>query len=338
MPAMRKVRGLLVALLVQGLVVLLLLEVAGRALDPVGISYYPETARFYDDLELGGPLGYRLPAGMDGRYWGTAVRTNSLGMRDRELGPKQSGEHRVMLLGDSVIFSLGVEYEDSIPALLEQRLNAGGGNRYRVLNMGVPSYNTEQELIQLETLGLGLQPDAVALMFVPNDIERAMWVYEKRSDPIANLAQRSYAASLLFVTARQFRQAIGGRGGDEAGESAGPARLPPARRAAIEDALSRMTRLLAAQGVPFVVVSRGSPGDAHLDMLREASASSGFRFELLDAEADPHRTSADPMALMVSRTNTHCNARGCDAIATSLERILRDNGMLGAAAPGASGL
>jgi hypothetical protein len=204
--------------------------------------------------------------------------------------------------------------------------------------MGVPSYNTEQELIQLETLGLALQPDAVVLMFVPNDIERAMWVYEKRSDPIANLAQRSYAASLLFVTARQFRQVIGGRGGDEAGESAGTAKLPPARRAAIEDALSRMTRLLAAQGVPFVVVSRGSPGDAHLDMLREASASSGFRFELLDAEADPHRTSADPMTLMVSRTNTHCNAQGCEAIAASLERILRDKGMLGAAAPSTSGL
>lgn len=334
---MRKLGRLLFILLVQGLVVLLLLEVIGRAMDPVGISYYPETARFYDDLELGGPLGYRLPANMDGRYWGTTVRTNSLGMRDRELGPKQDGEHRVMLLGDSVIFSLGVEYEDSIPAHLERRLNAGGGSRYRVLNMGVPSYNTEQELIQLETLGPGLQPDAVMLMFVPNDIERAMWVYEKRSDPVANLAQRSYAASLLFVTVRQLRQAIGGRGSDEAGESAAPARLPPARRAAIEAALSRMTQLLAAQGVPFVVVSRGAPGDAHLDMLREASASSGFRFELLDAEADPHRTTADPMTLMVSRTNTHCNARGCDAIAASLEQILRDKGMLGATAPGASG-
>jgi hypothetical protein len=76
------------------------------------------------------------------------------------------------------------------------------------------------------------------------------------------------------------------------------------------------------------VVSRGGEREPHLAMLAELAAAHGFRLALLDAEADPIRTSADPMRLVVSRTNTHCNAAGCEAIARSLEKILRDAGML----------
>lgn len=326
---MHRIGRVVAALAIQLALVFGILEVAGRVLDPLGISYYPETARFYDDLALGGPLGYQLPPGMDARYWDTAVRTNSLGMRDREVGPKAPGERRIMLLGDSVIFSLGVDYEDSIPWRLEQRLNAGGDGSYRVLNMGVPSYNTEQELLQLENTGLALAPDAVLLMFVPNDVEKMMWVYEKRRDPLANLAQRSYAASVLFVLARELRTALARSGGG--GGRGGAATIPADRRAAVDAALTQMTRLLGERGIPFVVVSRGSPGEPHLAMLAELSALRGFRFALLDAAADPNRTTADPMGLVVSRTNTHCNAAGCEAIARSVETILRDAGMLGAA-------
>jgi hypothetical protein len=322
------------------------LEVAGRALDPLGISYYPETARFYDDLELGGPLGYRLPARMRGDYWGTSVETNFLGMRDREVGAKTPGEYRVMLLGDSVIFSLGVEYEDSIPYRLEQLLNetAPPGRHYRVLNMGVPSYNTEQELTQLETVGLGLQPDAVALMFVPNDLEKKMWVYERRGNPVANLAQRSYAASLLFVLARQ----VGGllrssatvnvdepiaearAGSDASGAVPAAADVESGRGVrwrAVDTALTRMADLLRSRGIPFLVVSRGEVDDAHLRVLRTLSAQRGFGFDVLDAEADPHRA-ADPGSLIISATNSHCNARGCEAIARSLQRLLQAHGLV----------
>jgi hypothetical protein len=57
-------------------------------------------------------------------------------------------------------------------------------------------------------------------------------------------------------------------------------------------------------------------------MLREIAGRRGFVFEVLDAEADPHRTTEDPRGLLVSRTNSHCNARGCEAIARSLQRLL----------------
>ncbi len=37
--------------------------------------------------------------------------------------------------------------------------------------MAVPSYNTEQELMQLQTLGMTLHPSLVVLQFLTNDIE-----------------------------------------------------------------------------------------------------------------------------------------------------------------------
>src|SRR5262245_2256794 len=185
---MRFVRALALAS-IEIILLGLTLEGLGRLADPLGISYFPESARFFDQLILDEPLGYRLPPGMQGRFWGAEVQVNSLGMRDRELPPvKPPGEYRVMLLGDSLVFSSGVEYEDSIPAQLERVLNqqARAGRRYRTLNMGVPSYNTEQERVQLETVGLGLAPDAVALYFATNDIEPRMWVYAQRRNPLAD--------------------------------------------------------------------------------------------------------------------------------------------------------
>ncbi len=81
-----------------------------RLLNPMGISYYPETARLLDELIIEEPIGYRLPPGLEGRYHGVDVRINALGMRDRPVMPeKEPGEFRILVMGDSVIFSIGVD-------------------------------------------------------------------------------------------------------------------------------------------------------------------------------------------------------------------------------------
>jgi hypothetical protein len=59
-------------------------------------------------------------------------------------------EFRILLLGDSGAFGLGVADEDTYSSRLEQQLNRDAdGMTYRVINMGVPSYNTEEELIPI---------------------------------------------------------------------------------------------------------------------------------------------------------------------------------------------
>ena len=64
---------------------ILLLEIFGRIVDPLGVSYYPETAKYLDTLIIEEPIGYRNRPGLEGRFWGTQVSINSLGLRDRDV-------------------------------------------------------------------------------------------------------------------------------------------------------------------------------------------------------------------------------------------------------------
>jgi len=311
----------------QLLFLILVLEAVGRAIDPLGISYYPETARFFDQLQLGEPLGYSLPPHMDARFWGVHVRTNSLGLRDREVSlEKPPGEFRVLMLGDSVVFSLGVEYEDSIPFQLEQLLNrqAPANTRYRTLNMGVPSYNTEQESIQLETIGLDLDPDAVVLYFATNDIEPKMWVYERRHNRLFDCMQRSYSASILNVLFRRIRANLGAPAQDIQYRSYMPGNP---RWQAIESSLRRMAVQLSERQIPLLVLSPGPPDAPHMQLLRELASDAGFRIEQLDGTIDPE-WAGKPELFVNSASDRHCNPRGCHIMASHIARLLRDSGAL----------
>ena len=64
----------------------------------------------------------------------TTVHINSAGFRGEELPVPSTNE--VVVIGDSLTFGLGVEYDQTYSALLQEHL---GGNR-TVLNLGVPSY------------------------------------------------------------------------------------------------------------------------------------------------------------------------------------------------------
>ncbi len=311
---------------VQAVLVIALTEIGARIIDPAGISYYPETARLFDAMVIEEPIGYRFPPGMSDTYYGVSVQTNSLGMRDREIPPSKAvDEFRILILGDSVVFGYGVEFEDSIPYQLEQILSEGASGRrwYRTLNMGVPSYNTEQELIQLQQTGLALEPDLVVLVFVRNDIEEKMWVFEKRSGWLSDFAQRSYALSLAFVIYRNALQAIGS--GDRPGVTSGYAgyEVGNARWLAIDRSLTQIHRTLRGAGIPFLVVTDTPLEGAHADLLRSVAEREGFPIRDIDLYSDPRWAGQPRSSLRNSRIDGHCNREGCRAMATLLhERIV----------------
>lgn len=117
--------------------------------------------------------GYRLqPSQRRTTDQGDPVRINALGMRDEEFPrEKPQGEYRVLLLGDSVTFGVGVGQDDIFPRLVSKKLDAACGNRkIRVMNGAVMGYDSKQERDWLETYGLALSPDAVVVMFFHNDI------------------------------------------------------------------------------------------------------------------------------------------------------------------------
>lgn len=64
-----------------------------------------------------------------------SVRTNSINIRDSEIGEKRPAEHRILFAGDSFTFGLGVEIGDAFHSRLEQSL-LHSGNPINALNFG----------------------------------------------------------------------------------------------------------------------------------------------------------------------------------------------------------
>lgn len=119
-------------------------------------------------------LGLRLAPGYDGWFAGVPVRINALGFRDQRdyAVEKAPGTFRILVLGDSVTFGHGALDETTYPYLLEQQLKAWRGDvNWEVWNLGVPGYNTRQELDYLTEVRSRYQPDLVIVGFYSNDFD-----------------------------------------------------------------------------------------------------------------------------------------------------------------------
>lgn len=114
-------------------------------------------------------LGYTLSPKFEMRLGDDRYLVNSLGLRDREVGATPAeGVTRIVLLGDSFAFGLGVDQDETLSAQLEARLE-GVRPTFEVLNLGVPGYHTGQEKALLEKVGRDLHPAVVVLLFYGND-------------------------------------------------------------------------------------------------------------------------------------------------------------------------
>lgn len=97
-------------------------------------------------------------------------------MRSPALGPK-GDVVRILALGDSCTFGLGVEDDETWPAQLQAML-AERGVAAEVVNAGVPGYTAFQGLRWLEARAEELDPDLLIVSFGFND--RDLW--SSRSD------------------------------------------------------------------------------------------------------------------------------------------------------------
>jgi hypothetical protein len=118
-------------------------------------------------------LGQRLAPGYRGWFAGVPVEINALGFRDgREYAvEKPERTFRILVLGDSVTFGHGALSDTTYPYLLEQQLRAWRPDvPWEVWNLGVPGYNTAQELAYLRQVGPRYRPDLVVVGFYENDL------------------------------------------------------------------------------------------------------------------------------------------------------------------------
>lgn len=140
-------------------------------------------AQFDDQLNMRTDF-YRL---VEGSKRGFEIRPhateeiNSHGMRMREIPEaKPAGTFRILVLGDSIAYGIGVSIEETFSFVLEKQLRERYPERsIEVLNAGVISYNTEQELDWLNERGMKFGPDAVVVAHCPNDVHATPIVFRE---------------------------------------------------------------------------------------------------------------------------------------------------------------
>ena len=161
-------------------------------------------------------LIYELKPGGSSSIDGVANNISSQGLRDRVFEiPKPPGVQRIIALGDSVTYGLGVRLEDTFAKQLENLLSeekTASRERWEVLNMGVNGYKTVQEIEHLKVDGLKFEPDVVILSYNlndPGDFSRELpyfnswqnrqWTSETMSLPARIRARLSQFSELMFM-------------------------------------------------------------------------------------------------------------------------------------------
>jgi hypothetical protein len=108
-----------------------------------------------------------------------SVRVNGQGFRGPSFArTKGRTTSRILMLGDSFGFGVGVDEPHIVSSRLADLVNADHeltrGNRVDVLNLSISGYSTDQEILTFEAEGAPLDPDVVVLLMCDNDFEGNM--------------------------------------------------------------------------------------------------------------------------------------------------------------------
>jgi len=179
------------------------------------------------------------------------VEANKQGLRDRDYGPRIPGRLRILGLGDSFAFGWGVEAEQGFYKRLEAQLVASG-RPAEVVSAGIPGYGSEEALRLLEAVGLSYEPDLVLLAFYEgNDYLNNAHAPRRRRIVDGYLAEAAGPGRLARLVLRS--SALVALAEDQWSRLA-EKRAHSSSVAKTRAILLEMKRLLAARGLPLVVV------------------------------------------------------------------------------------
>lgn len=165
----------------------------------------------YQPFPLSGPmLFYHMtPHTEYVNVLGGTFTTNDLGFRAVPTSPKPEGARRIVVVGDSWTFGQGVEAGETFTSQLEKLLNRKGA-KWQVYNLGMPGWNTANEIAALRTLLSRLQPDVVVFCPTSNDIDDRFDIWNgrliNRGFAFGGVFRYSYAYESRWVQAFQSLQ------------------------------------------------------------------------------------------------------------------------------------
>jgi hypothetical protein len=169
-PSLRKRLALLLLIL---LICLGIAEILVRTFWPQP-AFYASPGLYVIDPKV----GHRMKPGLRGvlgnfAEFTTQVRINRLGIRGPEVGPPRPGVRRVLVLGDSFTFGMGVEEQEALPAQLAAELSRRGAPAEGI-NAGIGGYGVPDEVRWFEQYGREVHPDVIVLgIFTGNDLQDA---------------------------------------------------------------------------------------------------------------------------------------------------------------------
>ncbi|MBT4978022.1 MAG: hypothetical protein HOM86_11850, partial [Gemmatimonadetes bacterium] len=156
-----------------------------------GVIYQPGTSNY--DRRFGFLNNPNIRETIRTDEYEYTVETNSLGFRTHEITGKTESQRRLMLLGDSMFFGVGVDYQQTIHGLLESMRDS-----LAVYNYAMLGHNTVQSLIAARAFAPAVAPDHIFCgVFLGNDLISNALNY---ADP-----QNHIATHLDQVTAMQTR-------------------------------------------------------------------------------------------------------------------------------------
>lgn len=109
------------------------------------------------------------------RFHADVVHLNRDGFRDVEIPiEKPKGAFRILVLGDSYTFGVGVaDFDKTYPRELESMLRTADHPKVELITRAVPGWSTSDELAYIKKDGLAYHPDLVIIGYVMNDPDRA---------------------------------------------------------------------------------------------------------------------------------------------------------------------
>ncbi len=154
-------------------------------------SYLGEATESRDHAEETSYLPVRLKANYQGKMWNIPFKTNRHGFRDEEDFDQkpEPGEVRILSLGDSIGFGLGIPATEHYGKVLERGLNGRDERvRFRVINAAGQGFSPSGYCVYLGREGLRFEPSLViAEIELCNDVSDEAFLYWDSSEERPNL-------------------------------------------------------------------------------------------------------------------------------------------------------
>lgn len=329
---------------------LLVLEITARFILPSPLPWNYPQLRYRPDPAL----IFTLQPNQRGFSADKEILINERGLR----GPvvpyeRVPGTKRILLLGDSLAFGFGVRDDEVVSERIRVLLD-GVGIRSEVINTGVSSYNTEQEVAYYEREGHRYAPDVVIVGVCWNDLNDKSDV---RVDSSGNLVDAIFPAGtnsadastqaaefqlrnllkrsrLLYGSLERWRAYVASRSPDD--HSAFRSDVLAGRTtpriaegwSRIENALLRLRTLVDQQGARLLLVAfpvplaveQSFPASSYPGQMQRFASREGMPF--IDLTGPFQRNFRGHESLFIPFDGDHPNAAGHDLAAQEIMRIL----------------